>query len=101
MAKQAVGIPQLNCNKVNKNKKLKIEQYDFLRNAYKIMFKVLCVSEMMLLNGNLNQLNPDELFFTMKIKIQAIPDLLDRVYELTQFEDVDPIENVYYDLYLD
>ena len=101
LAKQAVGILHLNGNHVNKNKKLKVEQYDFLRNSYKIMFKVLCVSEMMLLNGNLNQLNPDELFFTMKIKIQAIPDLLDRVYELTQFEDVDPIDNVYYDLYLD
>ena len=56
---------------------------------------------MILLNGNLNILNPDELLFTLKIKLNAIPVLLDNIWNLVQYEDIDPVDNDYYDLYFD
>ena len=56
---------------------------------------------MILLNDNLNYLNPEELFFTLKLKLNAIPDLLNNIYNLMDYENLDPVEGNYFDVYFE
>jgi len=67
---------------------------------YKVL-KVFTVDEMILLNSNLNYLNPEELFFTLKLKLNAIPDLLNNIYNLMDYENLAPVEGNYFDLYFE
>ena len=73
--------------------------YNYVKMNYKLIFKFLTVTEMILLNNNLNGLTPDELLFTLKIKIGAIDDLLNNIWDLTDYEDLDPLNLEYFDLY--
>jgi len=64
-------------------------------------YKVLIVDEMILLNSNLNYLNPKELFFTQKLKLNAISDLLNNICNLMDYENLDPVERNYFDLFVE
>jgi len=64
-------------------------------------YKVLIVDEMMLLNGNLNYLNPEELLFSLKLKLNAIPNLLNNICNLMDYENLDPVKGNYFDLYFE
>ena len=100
LAKKAVNINVKNGNK-SREKYISENDLIWLKENYKIAFKVLTIGEMMLLNGNLNNLSPEELLFTLKIKLFAIKELLDNIWSITEFDDFDPIDIRYYDLYVE
>ena len=100
LAKKAVNINVKNGNK-SREKYISENDLIWLKENYKIAFKVLTIGEMMLLNGNLNNLSPEELLFTLKIKLFAVKELLDNIWSITEFDDFDPIDIRYYDLYVE
>lgn len=103
MAKKAVNINIKNqiSNSNKDNKVIDEVMHKHIKNNYKCIFKFLTVAEMIMFNNNLNGLNPDELLFTFKLKVNAVPDLLDNLWQLTEYEDLNPVDFNYCDLYLE
>jgi len=104
LAKKIVNIDKknvVNDLNVNNTKCVNKKQISWLKYNYRLIFKILTVDEMMLINNNLNSLNPEELFFTLKLKVCSIEDLLNRMCELLDYENLDPVMDNYFDLYFE
>ena len=75
------------------------EDINYIRSTYKILFKICTVIEMISLNNNLFDLNLEELLLNMRIKMNNLDDLLEKMYRIVDFADFDLLETNFYDLY--
>ena len=87
LAKLGAGI------EIKKDPECKVtkEQRQYWRNIYKEIFKIFTALELILYNNNINDYNLEQLVMALKMKTFGISELGEKIFKLTEYDDLDSI----------
>lgn len=96
LAKKGAGIPVIPDPECKYTKK----QKEFWKKVYGEIFKIFTSLELLLYNNNINDYDIEQLVMALKMKLFSINDLGDKIYKLTDFDDLDNIDPMCMDVLL-
>lgn len=99
LAKEAINFDNKESNFKPSGPVFSQEKIIYLKNAFKVLFKLLTVIEMIYLNNNLNDLSVSDLVMNLMVKFYNLDDFTEKNFRLATIDDnLDPIDDNFMDI---